>query len=74
MASDRILPLFLCHTDTDESVRIQILLPVFLSQSVHILSGNQSGIFMHMPQADYREVRQLQVLIGMHLLKALQAC
>lgn len=74
VACDQILLLFLCRTDTDESAHIQMLLLVLPSQSVHVLSGNQSEILMHIPQADYLEVRQLQVLIGMHLLKALQSC
>ena len=59
VACDQILLLFLCRTDTDESAHIQMLLLVLPSRSVHVLSGNQSGILMHIPQADYLEVRQL---------------
>lgn len=44
VACDQILLLFLCRTDADESAHIQMLLLVFPSQSVHVLSGNQSGI------------------------------
>ena len=76
VACDQILLLFLFHIGTDETFYIQILLLelFFLYRFVHSLSDNQSGISLHMLQANYPEVVQLQVLIGIHLLRALQAC